>query len=171
MWSSSCTSHLYHHDYDWLCIICPFSSKTNWLDMLWGHRLVETSELVVSSFQAGSSPISSIALGQPERISRAPWVSFILQLLPSLSFVRVALCLALRVALRLHFSLLLAFSLMERKPPQASDSPAIAAHSSLHALPWPTWRSRHRSLAAGPAQPGLRMRISSWMLQQNIQSP
>ena len=103
--------------------------------MLWGHRLVETSELVVSSFQAGSSPISSTALGQPERISRAPWVSFVLQLLPSLSFARVALCLVLRVALRFRFSLLLAFSLMEWKPPQASDSLTIAIHSSLHALP------------------------------------
>ena len=168
MWSSSCISHLYHHDYDWLC---PFSSRTNRLDTLWEHHLVETSELVVSSFQAGSSPISSIALGQPERISPAPWVSFVLQLLPSLSFVWLALCLVLHVALRFHFSLLLAFSLMERKPPQASDSLTIAVHSSLHALPWPTWRSRHQSLAAGPAQPGLRMQTSSWMLQQNIQSP
>lgn len=170
MWSSSCISHLHHHY--WLC---PFSSRTfsitNWLDMLWGHHLVETSELVVSSFQAGSSPISSIVLGQPERISRAPWVSFVLQLLPSLSFVRVALCLVLRVPLSFHFSLLLAFSLMERKPPQASDSLTIAGHSSLHARPWPTWRSRHRSLAAGLTQPGLRMQMSAWMLQQNIQSP
>lgn len=169
MWSSSCISHGL---YLWLC---PFSSKTNWLDMLWGHRLAEiqisTSEFVVSSFRAGSSPISYVALGQPERISQAPWVSFALRLLPSLSSVRAALCLVLRVALRFHFSLPLAFSLMEWKPPQASDSLPIAIHSSLHALPWPTWRSRHRSLAAGPTQPGLRMQISSWMLQQNIRSP
>lgn len=161
MWSSSCISH-------WLC---PFSSRTSWLDMLWGHRLVETFELVASSFQAGSSPISFTAHGQPERISRAPWASFVLRLLLSLSFVQALLCLVLRVALRFHFSLLLAFSLMEWKPPKASDSLTIVLHSSLHALPWPTWRSRHQSLAAGPAQPGLRMQISSWMLQQNIQSP